>query len=593
MATQVTRTHELPDPLRPDSVAGNQPGERALNGPQTTGRVLRNLSPAEHRIAFDPDVTVPMSDGVKLLADVYRPDDSDQHPALIAASCYPRQIQNIGAPMGFIEAGATDFWVPRGYSHVIANVRGTCGSEGTYGWLDERERTDIAELVEWVASQPWCDGNVGMIGISYFAMTQIAAATQAPPSLKALFPVATTANLYDAVWHHGLLSETFVTAWIAGVATFAPHGDKAFRNHVTKALAALLRTPRLHAHFQHLNGEAALSSLGTLLRAKYPEHPWDEIWRDVAVNHQFADEYWDERNMIPLLADCQVPMYLGCDWQNVPLHLPSTFQVWDAVNSSATTRIGMLGDGGLTWPWESLHVEALAWFDHWLKGRDTGILDGDAVRYWLPGAETFLSAAQWPPTSTLTDWYLDSDGSLTPAATQGSRQYQYLPPTVTRPKGAPESPLPDSLIWRSPTLDHDVDVVGYAELELDAATTAPDVAWIVTLQDLAPDGTATDVTTGWLRSTRSNLSEASQPGQPVVDDRKLRQIAPHEVHRYRIPFVANARRFKQGHCIQVVLASDDINADHPAIMGFRHQQLGDQTVNTISATSRVRLPVLT
>lgn len=589
----MTKTASLPDPLRTDSVAGDQPGQRALNGPQTTGRSFRNLSQAEHRIAFEPDVSIPMSDGVNLLADVYRPDDAQRHPALIAASCYPRQIQNIGAPMGFIEAGATDFWVPRGYTHVIANVRGTCGSGGTYGWLDERERADIAELVEWVAAQPWCDGNVGMIGISYFAMTQIAAATQAPPSLKALFPVATTANLYDAVWHHGLLSQTFVTAWIAGVATFAPHGDKAFRNHVTKALGSLLRTPRLHAHFQHLNGEAALSSLGTLLRAKYPEHPWDEIWRDVTVNHQFADEYWNERDMIPLLADCRIPMYLGCDWQNVPLHLPSTFQVWDAVNESAPTRIGMLGDGGLTWPWESLHVEALAWFDHWLKGHDTGVLDGDAVRYWLPGADEFRSAAQWPPESTLTDWYLGSSGSLTETATEGDREYQYIPPTLTRPKGAPESPLADCLTWCSPVLDQDVDIVGYAEVELNATTTAADVAWIVTLQDLAPDGTTTDVTAGWQRTTRSNLTHDSEPGHPIVDDNALRSITPHEIHTYRIPFVANARRFKRGHRIQLVLASDDINSDHPAIMGFRHQQLGEQTVNTIHATSRIRLPVVT
>lgn len=90
--------------------------------------------------------------------------------------------------MGFIEAGATDFWVPRGYVHVIANLRGTGGSEGTFGFFDGQEGLDMHDLVEWVAAQPWCDGNVGMIGISYFAMTQLEAAVERPPHLKAIFP---------------------------------------------------------------------------------------------------------------------------------------------------------------------------------------------------------------------------------------------------------------------------------------------------------------------------------------------------------------------------------------------------------------------
>ena len=84
----------------------------------------------------------------------------------------------------------TDFWVPRGYVHVIANLRGTCGSGGTFGFFDAQERRDMYDLVEWVAAQPWCDGNVGMIGISYFAMTQLEAAVERPPHLKAIFPLA-------------------------------------------------------------------------------------------------------------------------------------------------------------------------------------------------------------------------------------------------------------------------------------------------------------------------------------------------------------------------------------------------------------------
>ena len=89
--------------------------------------------------------------------------------------------------------------------------------------------------------------------------------------------------------------------------------------------------------------------------------------------------------MLARLAGVEIPAYLGCDWENVPLHLPSTFAAWKALGGNPSVRIGLLGSHGLTWPWESLHVEALAWFDHWLKDADTGIMDGPPIRYWMPG----------------------------------------------------------------------------------------------------------------------------------------------------------------------------------------------------------------
>src|ERR1700716_3858585 len=191
--------------------AGVEPGQRRLNGPQTTGRDFRNLSQPQYQMERDDDVTVPLRDGVRLLADVIRPQVDGRFPALIAASPYPRQIQDLGAPAGFIEAGASDFFVPRGYVHVIANNRGTSGSEGTFGFFDGQERRDMYDLVEWAAAQPWSDGNVGMVGISYFAGTQMEAAVERPPHLKAIMPIAATFDLYESATHHGLVSSSFLT----------------------------------------------------------------------------------------------------------------------------------------------------------------------------------------------------------------------------------------------------------------------------------------------------------------------------------------------------------------------------------------------
>src|SRR6202007_1817012 len=143
--------------------SGIEPGQRRLNGPQTTGREYRNLSQPNHAMAHDDDVAVRMRDGIMLLTDVHRPAEPGRYPVLVAASPYPRQIQNLGAPAGFIEAGASDFFVPRGYVHVIANCRGTGGSGGTFGFFDSHERHDIHDLVEWAPRHPWAGGQPGLL----------------------------------------------------------------------------------------------------------------------------------------------------------------------------------------------------------------------------------------------------------------------------------------------------------------------------------------------------------------------------------------------------------------------------------------------
>lgn len=582
--------------MRSPDVAGLGAGQRQLNGPQTTGRTYVGLSEPSHSATVEQNVPIVVRDGTTLLADIHRPESHGRFPALVAVSCYPRQIQNSGAPLGFVEAGASDFWVPRGYAHVIANSRGTGGSTGTYSWLDRTERQDVADLVEWVASQPWCDGNVGMIGISYFAMTQLAAAIEAPPHLKAIFPVATTADVYEAVWHNGLLSSTFVTAWLAGVASLSDVPDATLRGRAASLLSSLLRRPGIHSKFAHLNGEAALSALGTVMRKHFADDPWGQLWRSVTIEHQYRDEWWEQRDLLRLLDGCRVPMYLGCDWENVPLHLPSTFAVFEQVRATAPVRVGMLGAHGLSWPWESLHYEALAWFDHWLKGVDTGIMAGPAIRFHLPGADGFGTAEEWPPPqSRMTTWSLHADGSLGPGESAGGeRSFLHLGAGLAPPHGAPTPPLPSLLWWDSPPLDQDLDVVGDAEVLLDAAITASETSWIVTLQDVAPDGAVTDVTAGWLRaSLREVADEASRPGHPVIPAVTPVAVPPNDVVGYRIPLVSTARRFATGHRVRLVIASDDTTAGHPAILGFRHVAEGTPSINTVQGTSRVLLPVLT
>ncbi len=153
-------------------------------------------TPTFSSIARDIDVMVPMRDGVKICVDVYRPEASGKFPALLAFAIYNKDFQgpDMAAALppqpawsalwtGPLEAGDTKFFVSRGYVHVIGSPRGVGKSEGG----GSRE-WDCYDLIEWIAAQEWCDGNVGMVGISGFGAEQLAVAKKQPPHLKAIFP---------------------------------------------------------------------------------------------------------------------------------------------------------------------------------------------------------------------------------------------------------------------------------------------------------------------------------------------------------------------------------------------------------------------
>jgi predicted acyl esterase len=575
-------------------VSGTDPGQRQLNGPQTTGRSYRDLSPPVHTMDRDNDVRVPMRDGIHLLVDVHRPAEAGRYPVLIAASPYPRQIQGLGAPAGFIEAGASDFFVPRGYVHIIANCRGSNGSEGVFGFYDGQERRDMHDLVEWAAAQPWSDGNVGMVGISYFAGTQMEAAVEQPPHLKAIMPIAGTFDLYQSATHNGLMSSGFITPFLAMIGMTSARPSTFWRSAPLRLVRELLLLPAIHKKFEHTNGEAAIAGLKVLRKLHHAPHPWDDLWRAIAAEHPFRDAWWEERNLMPLLDRVTVPVYLGCDWQNVPLHLPHTFKALDKLVNSPHVRVAMLGEHGLSWPWESLHVEALAWFDQWLKGRDTGILDGPRFRYVLPEAERWRTSETWPvPGTSLHPYALHADGALDDdEATPGSRAWLNLGSGLFRTRPSEADP-PPFLAWDTAPLTADLDMLGPIELQLDVASTAPDTAFIAVLQDVNANGKVVDVTAGYLRAGLRAVDEAaSRPGTPSLPCDRFEAVPVGEVVRYRIPLVPNARRFRKGHRVRLYLTADDQGGRKPALLMFRHASIGTSSVNTVMSSSRLLLPVL-
>jgi uncharacterized protein len=176
----------------------------SLDGPQLAGWTPRVTPPADHRVREEADVAVPMPDGTVLRADVFRPEEPGRYPALVSWSAYARFIQTSGAPAFNNEAGVIGFTVSRGYAHVLVSARGVSGSGGTFDpWLTPQEQQDMADAIGWVAEQPWCDGIVGMMGISYFSMSQLLAAARKPPALTAIHPYDFSTDAYRHIFCHG------------------------------------------------------------------------------------------------------------------------------------------------------------------------------------------------------------------------------------------------------------------------------------------------------------------------------------------------------------------------------------------------------
>jgi uncharacterized protein len=372
------------------------------------------------------------------------------------------------------------------------------------------------------------------------------------------------------------------------------HTNKLWRSKLIDAVRTILLTPGIHKKFEMANGEAAIAGIKVLLKLHHDPHPWDDLWRAIVAEHPFRDAWWEDRNLLPLLDRIEVPVYMGCDWMNVPLHLPHTFTAYQRITNSKHLRVAMMGEHGLAWPWESLHIEALAWFDQWLKGQDTGILDGPHFRYVIPEAEGWRTTDTWPVPETVSHAYvLRADGVLgEDEGEPGSRTYMNLGGGLNRPRPSETDP-PSFLHWTTLPLSRDLDLVGPIELQLDAACTAPDTAFIAVLQDVDEEQNAVNITSGYLRAGLRQMDEAaSKADAPVLPCRVFDPVPIGVQVTYRIPLVPNARRLRAGHKLRLWIATEDQNKDVPAPLEFRHASIGTSSFNTVFSSSRLLFSVL-
>ena len=497
------------------------------------------------------DVPVEMRDGTSLVVDVHRPDGDGPVPALLGMSPYGKEMQALELPPQpywspvyhrGIEAGDPGYLVDHGYAHVLADVRGTGKSDGEYrGWMSAQEAEDGHDLVEWIASRPWCDGNVGMVGVSYYGAVQLAVAATRPPHLRAIMPMNAPADFYREATYHGGILQTFF--WL-------------LYNTIAGRQASItveeLEPGELEARVEAL-ARSGLEMYPALYNALVNPRRLP-AWFDVVLHPEDGPFYW-ERSAYPSYDRIEVPCYFGSGWwAYAHMHLRGAFQNYLGVDVPKKLTVEDMTAVEAPMP-EEYNAEVVRWYDHWLKGLDTGIMDEPPVRLYVMGDETWRFEHEWPLARTeWTELHLRRWGGLDaePERTPGRPDwFVQQPPSETAEIASltyTTGPLPDAL-----------EVTGPIALTLHAAIDgATDTNWIVALSAVAPDGGERELSRGFLKASHRALDdERSTPWLPYHPHRDSEPVEPGEVYEYAIELSPTSIVLPRGARLRLAITSQD------------------------------------
>lgn len=506
-----------------------------------------STSERKHEVLIERDVRVRLPDGTHLDGNIYRPATPGRYPVIVGAHPYNKDLQSpplrpVGfTPMrGYMESGDSSFFARRGYVHAVFNVRGTGKSEGFYQLGGPLEVQDVCHLVAWLAGQSWSDGNVGMFGVSYFARIAKLVAAEGPPALKAVFaPFAGTDDYRHRWYHGGILASGFLAHWRNSAHNpryrslyKEAHGEEKYR----QAIAAAMRDEEIMA--QPPLREALQN----------PDAGTNAVIVDVLI-HPLDGPFWRERSARDDKA--KIPAYLGACWGIYGLHLPGAFTAWKDWKGPKKMVIGP--PVYLDRPVYQYQDEALRWFDHWLKGVPTEVMDDPPVRCFIPGTGEWKELEDWPPRETRwTSFYLHVDGTLSehePWPGPGAASFN-------------ESAFEHgSATFVTPPLVENTEILGPAVLTLHLSADDTEALLFATLLAVDIEGKEHELTRGWLRASQRRVREGSDPWEPVLAHDRREPLEPGKVYELRIPIVPTARLFRAGERIALRIKSAD---DEPA-----------------------------
>jgi putative CocE/NonD family hydrolase len=543
----------------------------------------------QYAMKVEKGITVTMRDGVKISLCVYRPDAPGQFPTLFAASPYQYEMDEVPAYPLFLwrETGPVEWYVGQGYTYVHADVRGSGRSEGEFEFMGLNEQQDYLELIAWIVKQPWCNGRIGGIGQSYYAMAQWLMATYAPPGLACIAPYDGLVDQYRGSNYHGGIYCSYRSVWYT----------------------------TLRADNQHrpVNGKGR------------PPMKFDLVGE--IINHPLDDEFWRERSPYWRLDKIKCPVLSIGHWGKMGLHLRGNIVGYEEVK--APKKLVVTGarntfEAHKMFDQIDFHEkELLPFYDLHLKGKNNGFMEAEPVRVFVRGANIWRAEEQWPPKAKYVPYYLRkgpsgsvtsmNDGGLSaekPAAGEAATSYTYPDwewvngVAIIGPDGRVDA-VRRVLTFTSAPLDADLDVTGPIVLKLYASSTAIDTQFIVKLSDQHPQDDAargkgeqpafTPVSKGWLKASHREKDEKrSKPERPFYTHTNPQALTPGEIYEFDIEVLPIAYLFKKGHRLRLELA----NSDSPATDGvFSHPyhptQMGTDTIHHDGAhASCIMLPVV-
>jgi predicted acyl esterase len=520
------------------------------------------------QIAVRKDLRIPMRDGVPLAADAYSGIEDKPRPALVALSPYGKELQALALTMppqrrpspmwdGCIEAGDIARVVAEGYVHVIGDIRGSGGSEGehvgNYNAGGVPLGQDAYDLIEWVAEQPWCDGNVGMIGISYYGSMQVLAAAERPPHLKAIFVSGGHFDFYETTYHGGIM-------WFMPRAAREGRGGDsgwAFTDRITSRMLETCSDEEVAKRVAERLADPDVAAWPNLVHVlNYPKH--HEAWFDIVLNELDGDWY-EERNPVNLAGNIDIPVYLqinqGRGW-TVDGHL----ELFDVLAGPKKLVIGPYPPMQSR-PWVEEHDEMFRWYEYWLKGIDNGIMDSPAVSVSVEGSGAIVTGEQWPPRDVEhRSLYLRPRRTLSP-------EPELMGPEHAAPDGFYQAPLTvtdkvEILSWSTDPFAEATELMGTGAAHLFAEIDQPDTNFILRLWDAAPGGGRQLITTGYLKASHRELDEErTTEGNPYHPHTRAVPVEPGVIEEYVVRLYPFAATFLPGHRLVIELSNDEPLAD--------------------------------
>jgi putative CocE/NonD family hydrolase len=474
------------------------------------------------------EMWIPMQDGIRLAATLYMPPEPDE-PLPVVLEYLPYRKDD-----GMLERdlGLYPYLVSRGYVGARVDIRGTGRSEGRLpeGEYTEREQLDGMEVVAWLAAQPWCNGRVGMWGISWGGFNSIQIAMRRPPALGAIIAVDASDDLFHDDIHYidGIMH---VDEYELGIDVWN----------------AMSRAPDFPI------------DEGTLAD-RFDTEPWLLSW----LRHQRQGPYWRRASLRPDYERLEVPALLVAGWLDG--YRDSVARMLR--EGRAPTR-AIVGPWNHAWPHSATpgpviewRAEAVRWWDHWLKGRETGMLEEPRLAVYVrdphrpdPKLETIPGrwrAEDWPIERTdVRRYHLRPDGSLDlEAGSEAVHRLPYVPSA-----GAEAGPwwgeltvdqraLDETcLVYETSPLEEDLEILGIPVVTLDASFDAPLAHLFVRLSDVGQDGAVSLVTGGGRNGAHRRSPESPEP------------LIPGEVDRFEVPLRFTSWTFPAGHRIRVAISN--------------------------------------